>query len=52
MTPRPSSAALARRLLPVRLAAADYLHEWGVALCLVLALAAGLTPLLTLFGLE
>jgi putative ABC transport system permease protein len=52
VTPRPSSAALARRLLPVRLAAADYLHEWGVALCLVLALAAVLTPLLTLFGLK
>lgn len=30
----------------------DFVHEWKVSLCLVLALAAVLTPLLVLFGLK
>jgi putative ABC transport system permease protein len=30
----------------------DFVHEWRVSLCLVLALAAVLTPLLVLFGLK
>ncbi|MBR9971140.1 ABC transporter permease [Magnetospirillum sulfuroxidans] len=46
------------RLLPpaatstVRLAVADFVHEWRVSACLVLALAAVLAPLLVLFGLK
>jgi len=34
------------------LAVADFLHEWRVSVCLVLALAAVLGPLLALFGLK
>ncbi|HLO76551.1 MAG TPA: FtsX-like permease family protein [Magnetospirillum sp.] len=46
------------RLLPpaaastLRLAVADFVHEWRVSACLVLALAAVLAPLLVLFGLK
>jgi putative ABC transport system permease protein len=36
----------------LRLAAADFVHEWRVSACLVLALAAVLAPLLVLFGLK
>lgn len=46
------------RLLPpaatstIRLAIADFIHDWRVSACLVLALAAVLAPLLVLFGLK
>ena len=36
----------------VRLAASDFLFEWRLTSCLVLALAAVLAPLLVLFGLK
>lgn len=36
----------------LRLAVADFAHEWRVSACLVLALAAVLAPLLVLFGLK
>jgi putative ABC transport system permease protein len=36
----------------MRLAIADFAHEWRVSACLVLALAAVLAPLLVLFGLK
>lgn len=36
----------------VSLAVADFRHEWRVSICLVLALAAVLGPLLALFGLK
>lgn len=36
----------------LRLAVADFVHEWRVSACLVLALAAVLAPLLVLFGLK
>lgn len=36
----------------LRLAVADFIHEWRVSACLVLALAAVLAPLLVLFGLK
>lgn len=36
----------------VRLAWLDFRHEWLISLCLALALAAVLTPLLVLFGLK
>jgi putative ABC transport system permease protein len=36
----------------LRLAFADFVHEWRVSACLVLALAAVLAPLLVLFGLK
>jgi len=35
-----------------RLATRDYLHEWQVSGCFVLALAAVLGPMLVLFGLK
>lgn len=35
-----------------RLALADFRHDWRVSACLVLALAAVMTPLLVLFGLK
>lgn len=44
--------ALARRAEVARLAARDYGHEWVMSLCLVLALAAVLAPLLVLLGLK
>ena len=36
----------------LRLATKDYLHEWQVSICFVLALAAVLGPMLVLFGLK
>lgn len=39
-------------LCTVRYACRDLVHEWRVSVCLVLALAAVLTPLLILFGLK
>lgn len=36
----------------LRLAVADFRHEWRISACLVLALAAVLAPLLVLFGLK
>jgi putative ABC transport system permease protein len=36
----------------LRLATRDYLHEWRVSICFVLALAAVLGPMLVLFGLK
>jgi putative ABC transport system permease protein len=36
----------------IKLALADFLHEWRISLCLVFALAAVLSPLLVLFGLK
>jgi putative ABC transport system permease protein len=36
----------------LRLAPKDYLHEWQVSICFVLALAAVLGPMLVLFGLK
>jgi len=38
--------------LVLRLAAADVRHEWVLTLCLVLAIAAVLSPMLLLFGLK
>ena len=40
------------RGLILRLAASDLFHEWMLSLCLVLALAAIIAPLLLLFGLK
>jgi len=36
----------------LRLAALDFVHEWRVSACLVLALAAVATPMLVLFGMK
>ncbi len=53
---RPSSLRLASRPSSLRLALwltwRDFLHEWRVSTCQILALAAVLTPLLVLFGLK
>ncbi len=46
---RLSSSAISSTL---RLAIADFRHEWRVSACLILALAAVLAPLLVLFGLK
>lgn len=43
---------LRQSLASVQLAGRDSLHEWPVSLCLMLALAAVLGPLLVLFGLK
>lgn len=49
----PAAPALRRQWLKtVILAARDLLFEWRIALCLILALAAVLAPLLVLFGLK
>jgi putative ABC transport system permease protein len=51
--PLPGSATLPRQWRQTCvLAWRDFLHEWRVSLCLVLALAAVLAPLLVLFGLK
>jgi putative ABC transport system permease protein len=56
---RPKARPLPGSATPLRqwrqtcvLAWRDFLHEWQVSLCLVLALAAVLAPLLVLFGLK
>jgi putative ABC transport system permease protein len=41
-----------RLLKTLRLAARDYVHEWQMSSCFVLALAAVLGPMLVLFGLK
>jgi putative ABC transport system permease protein len=51
--PLPGSATALRQWRQTCvLAWRDFLHEWRVSLCLVLALAAVLAPLLVLFGLK
>jgi putative ABC transport system permease protein len=51
--PLPGSVTLPRQWRQTCvLAWRDFLHEWRVSLCLVLALAAVLAPLLVLFGLK
>ncbi|MEI7774280.1 MAG: ABC transporter permease [Verrucomicrobiota bacterium] len=49
---RESSPRPIERGLVARLAAADLRHEWILSLCVILALAAVLAPLLLMFGLK
>jgi putative ABC transport system permease protein len=51
MSPHELTGTVERGLI-FRLAASDLCHEWMLSLCLVLALAAVIAPLLLLFGLK